>query len=230
MISRPVTSKESNITDSRTAKRDLEVPDLRRSDDGSGDHVASTGAQSNAVDADQFGRHQVGRRRRDERPGVGHLLLLLLLLAGEQDAVHLVAGHTRSIRRRARKTLCQLVLTSSQLPLLLVQQLALLLEQHLLLMMKEASVQCRHRVNRRRLHTHTTVPQLPAASLRRLYYQEGRALWRKEPPRDATFAHTSIVFRIPHKIWRCFPRVRSMSSVESQVPGLISHDVSFGEH
>ena len=25
--------------------------------------------------------------------------------------------------------------------------------------------------------------------------QEGRALWRKEPPRDATFAHTPIVFR-----------------------------------
>jgi len=27
------------------------------------------------------------------------------------------------------------------------------------------------------------------------FEQEGRALWRNEPPRDATFAHTPIVFR-----------------------------------
>jgi len=28
-----------------------------------------------------------------------------------------------------------------------------------------------------------------------MYKQEGRALWRKEPPGDATVEHTPIVFR-----------------------------------
>ena len=41
--------------------------------------------------------------------------------------------------------------------------------------------------------------------------QEGRALWRTEPPHDATFAHTPIVFCT--KFGDVPPRVRSMSSV-----------------
>jgi len=139
---------------SGTTKCDLEVPDLRWSVDGSGHYVASVGRQLNAVDADLFGRHQVGRRRCDQRPGEGYLppppLLLLLLLLGERNGAHLIAGV--GTRRRGR-TSSHLLLSNSQLSLLL-EQLTLLLEQDLLLMMQEASVQRHHRAERGRLNKH----------------------------------------------------------------------------